>query len=654
MLRVKRHLYRVFIYVLVLSLSFGGLLCMGMSQGSALAADFQPGKAAYVSAIDELSNHTYNGYNQVLHIVKDYELPLGQAIEMSGWLATAEGIRTYEYAWVSASGGVPDWKTPDGLTIISRKDLTNAEIPYASGHGSAGFALTILPDEGMVDGYYDLYVRGITGGDHPCDLMVLTGVKYGAPDVDENGRYSFSFTRLNQEENALMGCRVENGVLHLGVDGVARLGELNLDKFESIKITYSIPQAFTTEKQAVLGLKATCAYTYGQGTGKYNMTDNICYLPIDTTQAEVVQEIELRLADQSGSYTGELYLCGYISGEVMIHGIELTYVGQGYARTAAKIYFSEDVVSSFGGMNKVELLGVNDAVMGDVLRIQVTEDTNDPYATFYGEALMKEHDIRLTADDYKYIVILAKSPQHNINNNFVFYLCAGEIMGPTEDCTCGVTLHNDDRWHYYVMDLSQKGTWQGTIHNWRVDILNGNCQAGNYVDIASIQFFRTSEAAALVAGQSTTTCETPYAKGQAAVIRDDCENGTDGEEHFVISSEDSFVWEQEEETQPVETQATLEEITSEALPFETNVSMDVATEMNEPEAQTQGTTTDGTIATNAVEIDTSNPAETQQKTPPAEGCASLMSGTSIVLLMLLFMAFCLLKNPSTQKPSCFR
>ena len=118
------------------------------------------------------------------------------------------------------------------------------------------------------------------------------------------------------------------------------------------------------------------------------------------------------------------------------------------------------------------------------------------------------------------MVVLARAASHNAMNRMVLYLCAGTIMGATEDCTCGVELVSDGQWHYYLIDLTDTPTWNGTVHSWRFDVLNGPCAEGDYVDIATVQFFRTSAAAQKAAAASTAVCETPYAKGQPAVYAD--------------------------------------------------------------------------------------------------------------------------------------
>lgn len=541
----------IFILVLAMLLS-----TIGLSGILTLTASANThAKPPYVFCFESISgiNGSQSSANTTL-IFENYALDIGASIELKGWLATDEGVDHYEYAWVSVQGGVPNWQTPQNQTIIPRKDLAATNVSYPTGHATAGFAMTIPSNPDMVDGQYDLYVRAVTGGDVTCDILVLLNVVYGAPDLTRNGIYHISFPRLTREEGALVNSSVEGQDLQLGADGMVHLGWLDTKLFENVKITYSIPETFQTEKQAILGFKSSPDHTYGNGTGKYNMTNNILYLPIDTEKRDNPQEVILNLRDAEIFFDGDIYLCGYTSGEVNIHSIEMTYLDQGHTRTAAKIRFAENLSPYFTGYNKVEISGVKDPVMGDVLRISLTEDTNDPFVSFLAEPLMKEYDIRLNADEYKYMVVLARIAPHNAGDHMTFYLCAGQITGATENCTYTFTPKKDGMWHYYLIDLSQKDTWKGTIHNWRFDIINGDSKAGDYVDIATVQFFRTAKAANNAAQASTTTCDTPYDLTLPSVIQDMQEESLEDDSSYIIPEEDYFVVTEPETQPPIETE----------------------------------------------------------------------------------------------------
>lgn len=555
----------IYIRLAALLLLLGILVGFALTSGTfTLRASAAPDthKAPYMMSIDHISEQEGCGAQTMVHVCSDYVLKIGGVIELAGWLATDEGVARYECAWLPSGGGVPAWRTPDSVTISSRPDLAPAGIPYRAGHGSAGFALTVKPDEGMTDGYYDLYIRAITGDGVVCDLLILAGMAYGTPDIDDGHVYSFSFPRLAREENALINASLSGTALLLESASMVRLGELNLGAFERITVTYTVNGASASQKQAILGLKSSEEHHYGQMGEAYNITDHLVCLPIDTSQEGIFQTAEIDLTSLGLTYTGPLYLCGYFDGQVTVHSLELTYTGQGFSRTAAKIYFSEDTTTRFAGINKVDFQGVNDPVMGDVLRITVNEDTNDPYATFNAEALLGDYDIRLNADDYKYMVVLARAAAHNQTSHMGFYLCAGTITGATEACTFRTSLHRDGKWHYYLLDLSQTDNWEGLIHNWRFDIINGDCRKGDYVDIATVQLFRTKEAAAQAASVSATARDDPYVKGQPAVLKDMREETEVNDAPYIIPVEDSYVVTESDTLPPEEPTATAEEIIS--------------------------------------------------------------------------------------------
>ena len=586
-------------------------------------------KAPYMIAIENITGATGKTAENELIIYRDCQLPIDTPIEIDGWLATPEGVHHYECAFVPATGGSPQWRETDRQEIFARSDLTNVGIPHSTGHYSAGYHLTILPDKDMTDGYYDLYVRAVTEGDAVCDLLVMADMAYGSPDIVKNGVYSFSFSRLARAEGDLVNSEIKDSNLLLHSGGTAKLGNFYMGVFEQIKITYSIPKAFDNSKQAVLGLKTSQNHPYGNGSGKYNMTDNLLYVPVDTSKAGTLQAVELDLTDLNLSYSGDVYLCGYHSDTIQIHGVEMTYINQSHTRTAAKLYFSQDTIPHFLGHNRIELSDIEDKVMGQVLRFTVTEDTNDPFVTFNAESLMKAYDVRLNADDYKYMVVLARSASRNHGNTGTFYLAAGSITGATEKCTYSYQMINDDQWHYYLIDLSEKDTWEGTIHNWRFDILNGDSLAGDYVDVATVQFFRTHDAAQKAAQASTTQCDTPTVLGQPLLYQDMQEETAREEQDFVISPEDCFVVTEAE----TESETTPEAVTTPS-----------------PADTTSETSTQAETNTTSLP----EPTETHEETKTEGGCASAVGFVPIVLigsLVILSVIYNQTKKTNRRKQS---
>lgn len=561
----------------------------------------------YVFSIDQITGGTAFGGVSTIHIYEDLVFPESGVMTLQGWIATDEGISHYEYAWVSGEHSTPAWQKASNITISVRPDLIGAGIPYPGGHSTAGFSVDILPPEDVDDGYYDLYVRAVTGDGVGCDIALFSHIMYGTPDYDDSDKRIISFPRLAKTEGALTNADITDTSLVMTNQSIAALGSLDLGVFERIKITYSVSENYTNSKQALIGFKSSPDHLYGDGEGLYNLTDHITALPLDTGTTGP-QTVALDLSKVDLASHESLYLSAYLKDGVTltVHEIELTYRGKGYDRTAAKIYFSSDVIGHFTGVNKVTLSGINDPVMGEVLRFEVNEETNDPYAHFNARALLDEYDLHLSANDYKYMVVLARASAENQHDHMTFYLCAGSIYGATEACTYTHTLMTDGQWHYYVFDLTSKENWKGGINGWRFDIINGDCTPGSYVDFASVQFFSTPEAAVAAAGASVAGNITPHAPGMPAVARDDSEESPQSDDPMVFQEGDWF-----KETTSAETEPPVEPDTQPVSP-----SVTLPSEETVPSPD---------------ETNTEVPTDPQHE--PTKGCGSLAKLSPLLILV---------------------
>ena len=492
------------------------LLTAGLSVIPSFAVYAAPdggGRVPYLYSFEKL--HTKSHSDTRIAVMRDMTLELGQSIEAVGWLATDEGVAGYQYMWIPTGGGNGEWQDVTDVQISPRPDLVSAGVPYSSGHSTAGFTFTITPPADLAEGCYDVYIRALDGMGTPCDLAALLNLRYGEPDVTSESARLISIPRIGREgEEALFGgSTINEGALTLPPDGGVRLGDLNLAGFEAVKIVYELLDPDAEGKLPVLGLKSEGTYSYGKGDEGYNMTHDLAYTTLSAAQGEAV--ISLQGCDESG----EVWLTGHLNCEIRITEIEFVCNGYGTDRVAARIQFSEDLISYFSQLNRTELKPVNDPVLGDVLRMEVKEETNDPYAHFKAGALLKDHDIVLDAEDYKYMVFLYRSGTDNNSTRMNLYLCSGAITGATEDCNQGVSLVNDGKWHYLLVDLTQRANWDGVINGWRFDYISANSDAGDFVDFASVQFFRTYDAAKAAASRDPAK-GSAFHTGDLPIIRD--------------------------------------------------------------------------------------------------------------------------------------
>jgi len=501
------------------------------------------GRVPYRYHLEKLNGYAAAG--DMIHVIRDLPLARGDVLEAEGWLATDEGVSSYQYLWVPAGGGSALWQTPEGVEIFAREDLTRAGVDYRAGHGTAGFRFTITPPEGITDGLYDVYIRAIDGMGNACDLVALLDLRYGDPDVDNGSSRLISFPRIAQEGDASARGDVslgETGVTLSG-EGRVRLGEFNLTAFEMMRITYTahtdLHAGMGEGRRSVLGLKSAGDHGYGMAGEAYNLTDSLAYAALAPGSGEGVLEIDLSHC----FYFGDVWLTGYLGSEITVTSVELFYNGSVPSRVAAKIYLSEDLVGPyFSGMNYTDLKNASDPVLGDVLRMEVREETNDPFAFFHAGKLLADHGIVLDADEYKYLVLLYRAEQTVNSDRMNLYLCSGTISGATEDCNQGVSLQPDGAWHYLLVDLSQKANWGGVINGWRFDYISANSDPGDAVEFATAQFFRTAEAARHAAAQDPYE-QSGFRRGDDPILRDMSEEDSAdaADDVFVIPPEDAYV-----------------------------------------------------------------------------------------------------------------
>lgn len=610
-------------------------LCIQVAAMSPVsAASAREEAPAYRFNIDQFSGGESPGGGDCLLVSRDWVFKAGEAVKIAGWLATEAGVESYRYAFVpvgdTGSVGSVEWKTPESLTIAARPDLTKAGIPYETGHGTAGFSLECKTPVGA-DGIYDFYLRGVTKTGGYCDLLVTLHVTVGDPDADDGETRVVNLTRVAREIQGMAGLSASKSGVTLSAEGVLPLGLINLTAFEQVSITYTLSDNFTAEQDgrtAALGFKQTAAVTapnaaiptpYRAEDGLYDLRGSLILGRLSDGRGTHTLTFDLT---EVGGYGG-LYLSGYLFGQdsVTVTDITFTYRGKTESRTAARILCSGELSPYFSGYNCVTTETVSDPALGDVLRIQASEDTNDPYVYFNAELLLQNYGLRMNADEYCYMVVLARARKGNAKDHMTFYLCAGDINSPTEKCTTSQKLKTDGQWHYYLIDLASTDTWAGIIHGWRFDMINGQTAAGDWVDYASVQLFRTREAAAAVAAGDPLKPDSVFQAGGELVLRDD------REEKDSVGTTEPFLPAEKDVYQPPMTETeTVTETGTDANPTtdtetETKTDADIETDAETDNETEIDTDTETDIETNTeidtdTETDTDTPAGTEPATTP--------------------------------------
>ena len=588
---MKHATRRICALLLAVFLAVAGA-CTSLTMTASASPD-AGGRVPYRFHLETL--HTTGAGGSMIQVVRKLELELGQPLEAAGWLATDEGVSAYQYLWLPVGGGFGEWITVKDPHITDRPDLTAAGIEYPSGHSTAGFQFTIKPPEDLPEGYYDIYIRALDGMGTPCDLAAILNLRYGKPDLLSESGQTISIPRLEREGEASLrgGASVEDDTLRLPPDGRVRLGDLNLAGFEEVKITYYFPDAKTWkgDKTPILGLKSSGEHSYGKEDESYNVTHSLAYAPLRERAGQVT--LKLTECDENGY----IWLTGHLNSEIVITAID--FVGQGYGtdRVAALINLSGETATPYlRSFSHTEAKTVTDPQLGEVLRLEVKDATNDPYAHFAVGDLLRDHDIVLDADVYKYLVLLYRAEPVNNTDRMNLYLCSGPITGATEECNQGETLLRDGKWHYLLVDLTQKANWGGIVNGWRFDYISGDSDAGDAVEFASVQFFRTSKAAHEAAQQDPNRREA-YKSGDPVVLRDMREEGS-AEEEFIPDPSDTY-----EVTEPP-TEPPIEPPTEPA-----------PTDTEAPDSETI-TSPDGT-----------------EEPPTKRGCASAVSSFSLLALL---------------------
>ena len=158
-----------------------------------------------------------------------------------------------------------------------------------------------------------------------------------------------------------------------------------------------------------------------------------------------------------------------------------------YSQISCEYVCGELMAEFMGGHNAVDTY--YDKEQGGLV-IELNARSNDPYAAFDMTSLSQ-----VNADEYKYIVICAKTNRDSVNTSTsaIFYAC-GSTMGAVGGQTVWYEVPKGDEWSYHIIDMSKKPGWSGKINNLRFDIFDGpTVDQGYSMTFSMIAFAKTAE-----------------------------------------------------------------------------------------------------------------------------------------------------------------
>ena len=157
-----------------------------------------------------------------------------------------------------------------------------------------------------------------------------------------------------------------------------------------------------------------------------------------------------------------------------------------YSNISSEYICGELMAEFMGGHNAVST--EYSAEEGGLV-ISLTQSSGDPYAALDLTSLSQ-----ISADEYKFIVLRAKTNKTtNAVRSAIFYAC-GNVMGAVGGQTVWFDVKGGDQWKYYVIDMSKQPGWAGKINNLRLDIFDGpSGNAGESMTYSMIAFAKTKE-----------------------------------------------------------------------------------------------------------------------------------------------------------------
>lgn len=158
-----------------------------------------------------------------------------------------------------------------------------------------------------------------------------------------------------------------------------------------------------------------------------------------------------------------------------------------YGEISTEYVCGELMAEFMGGHNAVDTYYDKEA--GGMV-IKLNTRSNDPYAAFDMTSLSQ-----ISADEYKYIVIRAKTDRDTVSSSTsaIFYAC-GSTMGAVGGQTVYYEIPKGNEWSWHIIDMSKKPGWSGMINNLRFDIFDGpTVDQGLSVTFSVLAFAKTKE-----------------------------------------------------------------------------------------------------------------------------------------------------------------
>ena len=155
-----------------------------------------------------------------------------------------------------------------------------------------------------------------------------------------------------------------------------------------------------------------------------------------------------------------------------------------YSDISAEYICGELMAEFMGGHNAVDTY--YDADEGGMV-VKLNTNSGDPFAALDMTSLSQ-----VNADEYKYIVLRAKtSKSATVVRSAIFYAC-GSVMGAVGGQTVWFDIKGGNQYRYYIINMTGKNGWAGKINNLRLDIFDGpSGSTGETMTYSMIAFAKT-------------------------------------------------------------------------------------------------------------------------------------------------------------------